>query len=300
MSKPHVILAVAATALIGTGYSLQQTSPDGLANAETQTIQIAAQSAPKPLYQMTEKEVDAWLPKLRGKTLPERMDEVSARALNTPYFLGPLGEGPAAPFDKKPLMDLSRVDCVTFCEQTLALSLAKTQRQAYELLQKIRYKGGERADQRLMETRNHYFMADWVPNNRWLLNDVTPSLPGRQSLTRTISHKQLFSSQKLQGIQVREPDRSLTIHYVPDTALKGLEKYLKSGDIGVLIQNQDGIFAAHTGIMFKRPDGNWVFRNATSLAPKRVVDTPWPELISSLQQSKRLIGMSFVRPRQQP
>ena len=98
--------------------------------------------------------------------------------------------------------------------------------------------------------------------------------------------------------EVREKDRTLTLQYIPDTHLAGVEKHLKSGDIAVFVQDLPGIFAAHTGMMFKRADGTWVFRNATSLEPKKVVDIPWSKIVESLQTSKRLIGMSFVRPRQ--
>ncbi|HEY9841213.1 MAG: N-acetylmuramoyl-L-alanine amidase-like domain-containing protein [Candidatus Sericytochromatia bacterium] len=296
MIQPRLILAALAMTMIGTGYKMQAAPTQQNGASEHSATRMAA--AVKPLFQMSPAEIDKWLPSLKAMSLPQRMQAVSARAIDTPYFLGPLGEGPNAPFDKKPLMDLSRVDCVTFCEQTLALSMSSSYKQAYEVLQKIRYKGGQKPSERLMETRNHYFMADWVPNNRWLVSDVTPSLPGHQPLTRTISHKQLFASQNFTGIQVREPDRNVTIQYIPDTKLQGLEKQLKSGDIGVLIQDHPGIFAAHTGMMFKLTDGRWVFRNATSLEPKKVVDTPWPTLIEALQKSKRLIGMTFVRPRQ--
>lgn len=303
MIKPRLIATLATLVGLGAGYALAQgpmTKAVATKPAASVTATATLAAATKPLYQMSKAEIDAWLTGLKGKSLTQRMEAVSGRALNTPYFLGPLGEGTAAPFDKKPLIDLSRVDCVTFCEQTLALSLAKSYDQAYEVLQKIRYKGGHKTSERLMETRNHYFMADWVPNNQWLVSDVTPSLPHHTPLTRTISHRKLFESQGFKGITVREPDRTLTIQYVPDSQLSGVEKQLKSGDIGVLIQDHEGIFAAHTGMMYKLADGRWVFRNATSLDPKKVVDTPWPELIASLQKSKRLIGMSFVRPRQQP
>lgn len=306
MLKARYLMAVVGFALIGTGYTLQgaykahytPSAPEEVAVIPlNDPFKTAVTTVKKPLFQMSQPEIDAWLPTLPGQLLTERMDAVSAQALDTPYFLGPLGEGPTALFDKKPLMDLARVDCVTFCEQTLALSLARNYDQAYEILQKIRYKGGEKTAERLMETRNHYFMADWVPNNNWLVSDVTASLPGHEPLTRTISHKQLFASQNFKGISVREPDRTMTIQYVPDTKLSALDAHLKSGDIGVLIQNHPGIFAAHTGMMFKR-DGKWIFRNATSIGPKKVVDTPWAELIASLQKSERLIGMAFVRPRQ--
>lgn len=305
MIQKSLILAGALVAILGAAtYRLQAAPQASAPRAQTPgaqaaaPVKVAAQPVNKPLYQMSKTEINAWLPTLKKLSLTERMAAVSAREMNTPYFLGPLGEGPKAPFDKDPLIDLSRVDCVTFCEQTLAFALSSNYDQAYETLQKIRYKGGQNPADRLMETRNHYFIADWVQNNSWLVSDITGSLPGHQPMTRTISHKQLFASQNFAGIQVREPDRTLTVQYIPDTKLQGIEKYLKSGDIAILIQDHPGIFEAHTGMMYQLADGRWVFRNATSIGPKKVVDTPWPELITALQQSQRLIGMAFARPRQ--
>jgi hypothetical protein len=257
--------------------------------------QATAKSKAKALDQMSQSEIDAWLKTLKGKPFTQRIEAVSERALGTPYFLGPLGEGPGAPFDSKPLVNLQKVDCVTFCEQTLALALSPNYQAAVKILQRIRYEKGEIK----MECRNHYFMADWIPNNAWLVEDITPRLPGAVKIARTISHKNLFANQGFKGIQVRKPDRSLEMAYIPEDKLEMALPALKSGDIGVLIQDLPGIFAAHTGIVIRK-GSKWVLRNATSLKPNQVVDTPFEELIKSLKKSKRLIGMSFARPKVRP
>ncbi len=266
-----------------------------LAGAANFTPPLVAQAltpvVQKPLQQMSTSDVDRFLKTLPPRLVP-RIEAVSAQARNTPYLLGPLGEGAGAPYDSKPLIDLTQVDCVTFCEQTLALALSQSYGEAVKTLQKIRYKAGEIK----MECRNHYTMADWTVNNRWLMKDVTPELPGHQWLTRTISHKKLFEMQKFKGIQVREPDRTLKVAYIPENHLHRVVSRLKSGDVGVLIQDREGIFAAHTGFMI-RQNNRWVYRNATSIGPKKVVDTPFPTLINSLKKSKRLVGMAFIRPR---
>jgi hypothetical protein len=249
----------------------------------------------KPLAAMSEAEINHWLKQLSRKPWLERLELVSARALGTPYKLGPLGEGPNAPYDRQPLINLQQVDCVTFCEQSLALALAPDYKEAFKILQKIRYQRGEIK----MECRNHYFMADWIPNNHWLVADITPHLPGALTLERTISHKTLFANQKFEGLQVRQPDRTLKIKYVPEDQLEKVLPLLKSGDIGVLIQNRPGIFAAHTGLVIRKGQQLYL-RNATSLAPEQVVDTPFGTLIESLKKSQRLIGMSFARPHLKP
>ena len=282
MKKPLLLSLLLLCALHGPAPATPQAIP-------------AHQRAEKPLSAMSEAEINHWLKQLSPKPWLERLERISARALGTPYKLGPLGEGENAPYDRQPLINLQQVDCVTFCEQSLALALAPNYRDAVKILQKIRYQHGEIK----MECRNHYFMADWIPNNRWLVEDISALLPGAVPLERTISHKTLFENQGFQGIQVRQPNRTLQIKYVPEDQLEKVLPRLKSGDIGVLIQNRPGIFAAHTGLVIRK--GQEVFlRNATSLQPEQVVDTPFSALIQALKKSERLIGMSFARPRLKP
>lgn len=257
---------------------------------------IFSSSTPlKSLAAMQPQEVSAFLQGQQNSPFLKRLELTSAQALDTPYRLGPLGEGPGAPFDQKPLINFKEVDCVTFCEQSLALALAKDHAETVKILQKIRYKNGQIA----MEKRNHYFMADWVPNNRWLVKDISASLPGHQWLSRTISHRQLFASQNFTGIEAIG-DRDLKQAYLPTARLHELPRFLQPGDIGVLIQNRPGIFAAHTGFFFRQAGGGWVYRNATSIGPKKVVDTPYADLVASLQRSKNLIGIALVRPHARP
>lgn len=288
-----LFLAAAATA----AYGLYPTTQAESVAAQVSLAKVSAskKASPalqhKPLQEMQTADIDVFLQSL-PKNLIQRIEQVSAQADGTPYFLGPLGEGPDAPFDKKPLINLKQVDCVTFCEQTLALALSQNYNEAVQTLQKIRYKAGEIK----MECRNHYTMADWTVNNRWLMEDISSHLAGHQWLSRTISHQKLFASQKFDGIQVREPDRLMKVAYIPEAQIESILPQLKSGDMGVLIQDHEGIFAAHTGFMIQK-EGQWIFRNATSIGLKKVVDTPISELINALKKSKRLIGMSFVRPR---
>lgn len=287
------LIALSALGLTGAAYYGLASSA---AHPETpvatdQPLKTAAKRVHQPLQAMSPQEVSQFLADLPRDPI-QRIEQVSAQALGTPYVLGPLGEGPEAPYDKKPLINLQQVDCVTFCEQTLALALSHNYKDTVQTLQKIRYKNGEIK----MECRNHYTLADWTINNQWLMEDITPRLPGHQWLTRTISHQKLFAMQKFEGITVREPDRVVKAAYIPEADIESVLSQLRSGDMAVLIQDQPGIFAAHTGFMIRKND-QWVFRNATSLTPKQVVDTPLPVLLKALKESKRLIGMSFVRPR---
>lgn len=256
-------------------------------------IKTAGQQA-KPLYKMTPADVDSWLKQLQKQPFQERLRRISERAKGTPYLLGPLGEGPKGVYDKDPLIDLTKVDCVTFCEQTLALALSKTYQEAFQTLQRIRYKSGKIS----MQTRNHHTMTDWVPNNAWLLTDVTRQVGGTWALplTRVISHQNLFKQQNFVGIKGVEPDRKVTIAYIPKAKLRQIAAKLQTGDVGVFIIDLPGIFASHTGLMIRDSKGQLVFRNATSIGPKQVTDLPFTELVSYLESKPKMMGMCFIRP----
>ncbi|MCL2011681.1 MAG: DUF1460 domain-containing protein [Cystobacterineae bacterium] len=91
--------------------------------------------------------------------LQKKMVKVSAGFLGTPYALSPLGEGEGV--DEDPLFRWELVDCLTFVEQTMALSLADTWEEVLPLLNDIRYAEGKPS----YEARNHLMEAQWLPLN---------------------------------------------------------------------------------------------------------------------------------------
>jgi len=65
----------------------------------------------EPIHAMSPAGIDAYLEQLQSKNLSfsARLAQVVNRSLGTPYFNGPLGEGPAGKYDQDPLVDFSRV-----------------------------------------------------------------------------------------------------------------------------------------------------------------------------------------------
>lgn len=258
----------------------------------SQTIQSEKQ-AQTPLYKMSKQDINKLLKNISQKTFVEKMEIISESAKGTPYFLGPLGEGSKSIYDNHPLIDLSRVDCVTFVEQTLALSLSADYDTAFNNLQKIRYKDSDIK----IEKRNHYFMADWAINNQWLVDDVSKEV-GKdltKPLTRTISHEKFFASSVYKGIKAQEADRTLTINYIPKDKLTLIENNLQSGDIAAFVIDLPNIFVSHTGLIIKDKNGKTFFRNATSIGPKQVTDLPYDQLVEYLKNSKKNMGLVFLR-----
>ena len=105
--------------------------------------------------------------------LSRRVLEVSSRFLGTPYVHSPLGEG--AGIDPDPTIRFDAVDCLTFVEETLALSFARNPTEVPALLEQLRY-----ARQPRYEERNHLMEAQWLPNNlrKGFLREVTRAFGG--------------------------------------------------------------------------------------------------------------------------
>ena len=106
--------------------------------------------------------------------LPARLEVVSSKFLGTRYVVSPLGEGKGK--DPDPLLRYDAVDCLTFVEEAIALSLAPSPEAVLPLLTRIRYEG-ETPD---FEARNHVMEAQWLPSNvkKGVLKDITRELGG--------------------------------------------------------------------------------------------------------------------------
>ncbi len=128
----------------------------------------------KPLYEFTEPEVDVYLRYLTTfePELPDRIKHLARKNIGQPYEIYLLGEMPFEHYDPQPLYCLTKSDCLVFTEHTYAMALSDGWPGFIRTLQRIRYADGQIG----VATRNHYTEADWNPNNRWLVRDITPEL----------------------------------------------------------------------------------------------------------------------------
>lgn len=258
-------------------------------------IMIAANSySQKKIYEMSNKQIDELLTSTSKKklTITERMNYFSEMFLGMPYNLTCTGDGPYALYETQPLVNFKETNCMVFCEHVLALSISDSWDNFFNNLQQIRYKDGIIG----MRTRNHYTMADWLPENKWLLNDVTKMIGGNytKSFTRTISHKKFFEGKGITDMRYVIPDRTITIDYIPFDALDKCIDKMKTGDIFSLIfANKDDIFSAHM-LMIMEKNGKKVVRES-ALTPKTTLDTPIETWINKYLSSKIYAGVSFMR-----
>jgi hypothetical protein len=249
----------------------------------------ACLSGGQALHAMTPAEVDRYLSELQARA-PEfeaRLADVAARAVGTPYHGGPLGEGPTGTHDKDPLIDLSRVDCVTFVEQCIALAASKSYDEAVERLQKIRYRDG-RID---FEARNHFMETDWFPNNPFC-RDATADLGvPTATVIRTISRREFFKKVEAPELGQDTPDREVSLVYVPSSRVAEAESRLPSPALVCFIGNVDWLFATHCGLYVRDDAGQGHLYHA-STTDKRVVKVSLPEYVGS---QERFLGFTAYR-----
>jgi len=250
----------------------------------------------KRIYQMVWKDVDVALVNVSAaKPDPDqRIMFFSELAKETPYIIFCLGEGPLGLYDKDPLVDIARVDCMTFCEQILAMSISRNYQDFFQYLQKIRYRDGI-VD---FKMRNHFTIADWLPNNSWLLEDVTDLIGGTlcQPMTKTIDRAKDFAAMGCTDTHDVPPAQTMTVKYIPKEYLLQVVDNLRGGEIVSLIQRREGIFSSHMGLIAKDTQGKLIFRHASRSAEK-VVDEPYEEYVKKLFDWENNAGMIFMRIR---
>ncbi|KAA3619963.1 MAG: DUF1460 domain-containing protein [Calditrichaeota bacterium] len=228
--------------------------------------------------------------------LGSKIQMLSEKGKGAPYEIFLLGEGPSAKYDKDPLMDFARFDCMTFCEHVLAASISDSYSKMFENLKRIRYKNGEIH----YLSRNHYTIADWLPNNHWLLKDVTTEVGGSScaKMTKIIDRKSFFKSNGVveDDLQNITQPETLTVDYIPAVMLSKIKNNLHGGEIVSIVTSYPAIISAHMGIIVRDSYGNLLFRHASSSRANRaVVDEFFDEYAADLQNSKTRLGMIFMR-----
>ncbi|RKY52553.1 MAG: hypothetical protein DRP92_05315 [Candidatus Neomarinimicrobiota bacterium] len=259
-------------------------------------LTFIASSHGKQLYEMTNREIDSLLTVIskRNLTITERINFYSEKFLGTPYNLRCVGDGPYALLENWPLVNFKETNCMAYCEHVLALSISDSWDNFFNNLQHIRYKDGIIG----MRTRNHYTMADWLPENAWLLEHVSRKVGGKytREVTRTISHIKFFKQKGIKDLRYVKPDRTITLDYVPKEVLKKVKKKVKPGDVLALIYaNKADIFSAHMLIVAQR-DGQLVIRESSN-SKMTTFETPYDEWAEKVRNSCRYIGVCFMRVR---
>ncbi len=248
------------------------------------------------ISQMSRVQIDSMLAvnSNAGKTVAERMEMYSEMFLNMDYSWTSTGDGPYALQETWPLVNFGNTNCMVFCEHTLAMAISDGWDNFFNNLQHIRYRDGIIG----MRTRNHYTMADWLPENSWILNDISGIIGGEDtvSVTRIISHENFFRGKGMTDMRHVLPDREITVTYIPlDKAVK-TSTGLRTGDIGtVLFAEKEDIFSAHM-FMITEKGGQKYIREATTNG-MTTFETPLGIWVNEKILTEKYLGLTFMRVR---
>lgn len=237
-------------------------------------------------------------------------------------YFGKLFEG--TPYKAKTLdqntsenltINLRQLDCTTFVENVLALSLCikngrKSFRDFTDYLRQVRYEGGIVA----YDHRLHYF-SSWIDSNtqRGFAQEVsyddddyqlTPDgiCSRRAEVNFMTSHPHLYPALKGDSVMVRrigEIEKSLSdksYEYIPKTLVSDtrlMKRYVKSGDIIAIVTSKAGLDVSHVGIALWHSDGTLHLLNASQIH-KKVIDEQLT-LYQYMQKHPSQLGIRVVR-----
>lgn len=208
----------------------------------------------KPLYELSEKEIDVYLGYLQWiePDLRARIQHLARKNISQPYEIFLLGEFPVEIYDKAPLYSLRKSDCLVFSEHIYAMALSYDWESFFAMLQRIRYKNGDIS----LITRNHYTEYDWNINNSWLVEDKTAELGGDKSIdvVSVIDKARFF---KKWNIGQMIPADSLSWSYLPFEAVPDIIAELKTGDFVNVVRGHspENCWVGHVGIITRDADG---------------------------------------------
>ncbi|MFC1553495.1 N-acetylmuramoyl-L-alanine amidase-like domain-containing protein [candidate division KSB1 bacterium] len=247
-----------------------------------------------PISVMDNSVIDSVLTEISrtNKTITEKMDYYSGLFLGMDYSWESTGDGPYALLEDWPLVNFQNTNCMVYCEHVLALAISDSWDNFFNNLQQIRYKDGVIG----MRSRNHYTMGDWLPENGWILDDVTRKTGGSytKTATRTISHKNFFENKGITDLRHIKPDREITIDYIPFEDVEKIGNNLKTGDImAIIFADKTDIFAAHMLMAIRKNDGLYI-RESTTINMS-TFDTPFRDWTASRGINERYIGLSVMR-----
>ena len=232
---------------------------------------------------------EIWMEAENIRGMDARLEYFSRKLMGVPYKLGPMGESYLDSIEQGPLVYLDSVDCVTYLEHVLALTLAKSEKEIFEVLQKIRYKDGV-ID---YSHRKHYLLADWASDKKFVR---MVDMPEGTLVAKTIGKNEFFKKKKLKylvdGKEAADP--VVEIRYLPyDKALewagKVYEGPMKVLGIG-LVAPMENLDATHTGFMVLTPGELPMMRHAAY--KKQVLEIPFRDYLKGRSKEK-VPGVSF-------
>jgi hypothetical protein len=202
---------------------------------------------------------------------------------------------------------MAPVDCQTFVETDLALSLAGTLDEAREWLDRIRYRGRTVA----YAKRNHFMVGQWLPHLQGLgiLREATERLSGAEITSLDIDYDAInwasiprrFLPEHFAVEHV--PTGQFTLPYMSVDQFAEVAETVPSGTLLLLVRAPRPLIpvrVSHLGFVVRAKRGDRaVFRHASREGWGRVVDEDLVRYLRRLQANKRwpAIGVNLQMPR---
>jgi N-acetylmuramoyl-L-alanine amidase-like protein len=257
---------------------------------------LALAGGPARWMDLPEAERAQALAALPDGPLPARLLAVSERFLDTPYGFSPLGEGQGK--DPDPLIRFDLVDCLTYVEETIALSLARSPDQVAPLLAALRYQ-----KQVLYEDRNHLMEAQWLPSNvkKGFLKEATAKYGGpdvqRSAKVITAATWRTPSSQALELPEERQLVGRFPLELLPLDKAAAHVHQVPSGTLMLVVREDlPGKVTRITHLGFVVQKGKRTFLRHASRNPfMRVVDEDVESFFTrnARYEKWRVDGVSF-------
>lgn len=254
----------------------------------------------KPLFALSNIEFADYLD-LRRRLLSGESGEPSpsenagffaVRSTGTPFRLNALR------------FSLSEADCVVVVERALAMGLAQDWRSYYLISERLRHKDGVVG----YRNRNFHTLGDWLPANKWLLNDVTGDLgpvgaPVARAFTHVVRPKvfeefpaapgSAYVRTVYKGSDYRSPDAQV-VHdvYVPGDRVPEILRDLQTGDVVLVLRDSAGghLGCDHLGLIVREGDRVYMAHAAPPRAQRM-------ELSGFLKHFPWVRGFKFLRLR---
>jgi hypothetical protein len=237
---------------------------------------------------------------LSDRTMGEIMVAVGVSFIGTPYAAHTLeAEGP-----EHLVVNLSGLDCVTFVENTLAISRCIMLRtfsfdEFRKQLQLIRYRGGAVNG---YPSRLHYF-SDWIQDNerKGVVRNITGEIggiPDDRGIDFMSTHSGSYPPLSDPAIlaQIREVEESLNKRprlFLPKEKVSGHSHELQPGDVIGITTSVEGLDISHTGLAVHL---NGVVRYLHAPLSGGEVQISTASLADYLMNSKSRTGIMAARP----
>jgi hypothetical protein len=194
--------------------------------------------------------------KLREKPIGEVMTVMGKSFLGTDYTAHTI----EAPGEEHLIVDLQKVDCVTFYENVLVLARCiKKEKTSFDdfkkELQFVRYRGGSIDG---YPSRLHYTSDYFYDNERkGVLRDITHEIGGvpyRKTIDFMSTHADVYPKlnefpedvKKIRAVEDSINHRKL--YHIPKANVKAIASKIHDGDILAITTTKDGLDCKHTGI----------------------------------------------------